>query len=272
MGEDLDKPYSGIHLMRTYLHYYRHAHNGKGHGMHSPFVYDFIRKVLLNEGKYNPPETIEVLRGKYLSDYRRLNILDLGAGSRKNNNRERTVRDLARSAVKPSKWGRLLHRIAAHYKPTEIIELGTSLGITTSYLATAIQTPKVYTIEGSAEIAAVAREGFGLLNIKNVESITGNFDAVLPNLLQRRGKAELVYIDGNHRYEATVAYFNLLLPFINSSSILVFDDIHWSAGMEKAWEEIRMHESVRYSIDLFFIGIVFFKPDFRVPQHFAIRF
>lgn len=272
MGKDLDQPYTGLQILRAYLKYYRGAHNGKGHGMHSPFVYQFIRKVLLNEGGYNPPESIEVLRKRYRTDERVILVEDLGAGSRTNNNRERTVKELARSAVKPAKWGMLLYRIVAHYKVGEVIELGTSLGITTSYLASAPQNPKVFTIEGSSQIASIAKEVFSLLHLKNIEQHTGNFDSIFPTLLQRRGRADLIYIDGNHRYEPTMAYFHTILPFISPNTILIFDDIHWSKGMEKAWEEIRTHSSVRYSIDLFFIGIIFFRADFRIPQHFSIRF
>jgi len=53
---------------------------------------------------------------------------------------------------------------------------------------------------------------------------------------------------------------------------LVFDDIHWSAEMEKAWLEIKSHPSVQYTIDIFFLGFVFFRPDFKVKQNFSIRF
>jgi predicted O-methyltransferase YrrM len=166
----------------------------------------------------------------------------------------------------------LMYRLAMYYKPQTIIELGTSLGITTAYLATGSPGADVYTIEGSAAINQVAKQHFRELGLKNIKDCVGNFDDKLPEILSRLQRVDLVYIDGNHRYEPTVHYFSQLLPHSGNDTILVFDDIHWSPEMEQAWEEIKSHPSVRCSVDLFFIGFVFFRAEFKVPRHFAVRF
>ena len=240
--------------------------------MHSPFVFDFILRVLNNKNAYEPPAIAEELRQALLKDERILMIEDLGAGSRVASSRERKVSELARSALKPQKYAQLLFRLVRHYGPQNIIELGTSLGITTSYLSFANPGANIMTIEGSKEVASIACEQFARAGLNNINVVTGNFDDVLPGILTSIKKADLAYIDGNHRLEPTVRYFNQLLPYCHQDSILVFDDIHWSKEMEDAWQVIRSHPSVRTSIDIFFLGFVFFRSGFREKQDFTIRF
>lgn len=264
--------YSQIQLAKKYLHYYFSALNGKGHGMHSPFVFDFILNVLNNQSNYYPPPAIENLRKKLLQNEQKLKVTDFGAGSRVQSASEKKVKDIARAAVKPKKYGQLLHRLCRHYGPNTIIELGTSLGISTAYLASANSPASVTTIEGSQEIAAVAQENFGQLGFGNIHSLVGNFDELLPKLLQQQHIVDLAYIDGNHRYAPTINYFSEILEKTDTNSILVFDDIHWSEEMEKAWKEIKDHPSVKCTVDIFFLGFVFFRKEFKTKQHFTIRF
>ena len=93
--------YSHLQLARKYIHYYLHAANSKGHGMHSPFVFEFIERVLNNKNHYQPPQAIEELRQELLRDHTMLEIEDLGAGSRISASRRRTVREVAATAVNP---------------------------------------------------------------------------------------------------------------------------------------------------------------------------
>lgn len=264
--------YSPVAITRKYLQYYVTAYNGKGHGMHSPFVFQFILDVLHNRQGYAPPVSIEALRRQMLADKRALKIVDLGAGSRKRQHKYRTVGRIASSAVKPPKFGRMLYRLARHYQPANIIELGTSLGITTAYLASAHADAFVTTIEGSRAVREVAIQNFKALGLENIQSLEGNFDTVLPQMLASIPSIDLAFIDGNHRYDPTVSYFTQLLEKAHGNTIFVFDDIHWSAEMERAWAHIKAHPSVRCTIDLFFLGIVFLRTEFKAPQHFSIRF
>lgn len=264
--------YSGIQLAQKYLSYYLTAFNGKGHGMHSPFVFDFILYVLNNRSAYLPPAEIESLRKTLLRNNRVLQVEDFGAGSRKANQRQRSVSELALHALKPPKYAQLLFRLVQHYQPATILELGTSLGVTTAYLANGNPSAKIITIEGSDAIAAVAKENLAGLSVKNVEQLVGNFDQLLPDAVSKLSSIDLAYIDGNHRYEPTLRYFHQLFPALHNNSIVVFDDIHWSAEMEKAWEEIKQHPAVQCTVDVFFLGFVFFRQEFKVKQHFTIRF
>ncbi len=83
-------------------------------------------------------------------------------------------------------------------------------------------------------------------------------------------KYSLLFIDGNHQKEATLAYFEKLLPTVHNDSVMIFDDIHWSKGMEEAWEIIKQHSEVRVTIDTFQWGLVFFRRE-QEKEHFVIR-
>jgi len=264
--------YSGLQLAWKFARYYRTAQNGKGHGMHSPFVFDFILNVLNNGHQYHHPEEIESLRKKLLQDKRQFQIKDLGAGSRTDTSSSKTVSQIARSALKPRKYAQLLFRLVKHYQPVSILELGTSLGITTAYLSKANPNASITTIEGSDAVLSVARENLLQLNCHNVKTVEGNFDEVLPDILEQQSHWDLAYVDGNHRYTPTINYFRQILPKMHAGSILVFDDIHWSREMEQAWKEICNHPDVKYTIDVFFLGFVFFRDEFKVKQNFSIRF
>ena len=254
------------------MRYYLTAANGGGHGMHSPFVFDLILHVLNNRSRYQPPAQIEALRNQLLNDNTVIPIDDLGAGSRVKSSTQKTICQIAKTAVKPKKWSRFFYRLARHYGPQTIIELGTSLGVSTAYLAAANPSATVITIEGSLQIQQCAAKNFEALGMGFIKSLCGNFDDVLPQALAQLETIDLAYVDGNHRLQPTLNYFEQLLQKANNNSIFIFDDIHWSAEMEEAWRTIQRHESVRCTIDLFFVGIVFFRPEFKAKQHFAIRF
>ena len=248
------------------------ASNGKGHGMHSPFVFEFIQKVLNDRTNYAAYAAVENCRQQLLNDQTILEVEDFGAGTSSGKGKQRSVASIAKNAAKPAKFGQLLYRIVKYYQPQTILELGTSLGITTAYLSLARPESKLVTMEGAQAIAAKARQNFASLHLQNVLLAEGNFDQSLPTVLDQLPSLDLVFVDGNHRREPTVAYFNHLLARTHNNSILIFDDIHWSLEMEQAWSTIQRHPSVRCSIDLFFIGIVLFRQEFMEKQDFIIRF
>lgn len=264
--------YSPFTIARKYLLYRLRAANGKGHGIHSPFVFDFVIQVLNGKSDLGIVREIESRRSALLADKTTIEVEDFGAGSAVIRSNQRRVDKIAASSLKAPKYAQLLNRIAAYYQPAVMIELGTSLGITAAYLASGNPKGKLYTLEGSAAIAAIARQSFSSVNLSNIELREGDFTKSLPVLLNELPAIDLAFVDGNHRKKPTLDYFNQLLAKSTSSSVFIFDDIHWSAEMEEAWEQIRKHPAVTLSIDLFFIGLVFFDPSFKVKQEFVIQF
>jgi len=246
--------------------------NGKGHGIHSPFVYSFIKEVLNKQVPADKFDSIEQYRKQLLQDKGMVNVWDRGAGSRQSVDNMRSIKQIAKVALKPKKYSLLLHKIIANYKPDEILEMGTSLGITTCYLAAANKHAKVVTMEGAPSVAIIAKKTFSTLGYTNVNIMEGDFDETLPAYLKSVDQLGIVYVDGNHRYAPTINYFKQLLEKANDQSILIFDDIHWSEEMEKAWEEIKQHSHVTLTIDLFFIGLVFVRQAQKEKEHFVIRY
>jgi predicted O-methyltransferase YrrM len=264
--------YSKFQLTFKYLHYYLTASNGNGHGIHSPFIFEFITKVLNDKTEYPAYKQVEAIRQRLLKNRILLTIDDPGAGSSISKANRRTIASIAKNASKSKKFGQLLYRIVKYYQPETILELGTSLGITTSYLAIANPKANVITMEGAKLVATAAKENFKILKLQNIELTEGNFNDTLLSVIGQQLAINLAFIDGNHRREPTERYFQQILSKTDNDSILVFDDIHWSLEMELAWETIKTHVAVSCTIDLFFIGIVFFRQEFKEKQHFVIRF
>lgn len=264
--------YSPWQLANKYIHYYLTASNGKGHGVHSPFVFTFITKILNDRCHYTAYDQVEALRRQLRADNTPLDVEDFGAGSAINNSRRRSIVQITKHAAKPKKLSQLLFRIAQYYQPATILELGTSMGISTAYMALGNPAARIITGEGSEAVAQQANKNFQQLALRNIELITGNFDHTLPAILQQAGDIGLAFMDGNHRLEPTRRYFEQILPHTAEYTIIIVDDIHWSQEMEQAWQYMKEHPAVTLTIDLFFIGLVFFRKDFKQKQHFTIRF
>jgi predicted O-methyltransferase YrrM len=241
------------------------------HGLHSPFIYRLVDEVIYDKRHKEVYDIVEEQRNHLLKDDRVITVTDLGAGSHVNNNKQKRISDITTNALKPPKLAKLLYRLAAFIKPTNIIELGTCLGITTVYLQHAAPNAKVYTLEGCPQTAGVAKEVFKRAGLNDIEVITGNFDDTLGDVLNNQEKLDFVYIDGNHQRDATLRYFEWCLPKVHEDTMLIFDDIYWSDGMKQAWEQIKAHPQVTATVDLFWIGLVFFKPG-QAKEDFKIRF
>jgi len=252
--------------------YLLHRFKGKTrHGTHSPFVYRLVDKVIYDFSPKKVYDEPESLRRDLLSDGRMINVTDLGAGSHLNNSSEKKVSMIAKNALKPPKLAQLLHRLVADQKPKNMIELGTCLGITAVYLKKAAPEAQLYTLEGCPETAGIAAQVFKKAGITGIEQVTGNFDDTLPGIITKLDQLDFVFIDGNHTKEATLRYFEWCLPKVHENTLLIFDDIYWSEGMKEAWNEIKANPRVTVTIDLFWIGLVYFRKG-QVKEDFLIKF
>lgn len=239
--------------------------------IHSPFVYNLVTKCINNKEKHVEYLEIEKLRKELLNNNKTVEIQDFGAGSLMSSSKTRTISQIANNSAKTEKYAQLLFRLVKYFQPNHILELGTSLGISASYMAKAAPFANVITIEGSENIAEIAKQNFKKLNIRNITQITADFNQILDEVLANNPKSDFIFIDGNHRKEPTLSYFRKCLNYSNSDTVFVFDDIHWSLEMEDAWEEIKKTKEVKLSIDLFFMGLVFLRKE-SVKQDFIIKF
>ncbi|UKN03136.1 class I SAM-dependent methyltransferase [Paracrocinitomix mangrovi] len=251
-------------LIKAYFKYKTKAVNA--HGIHSPFVFEFYNQVI-KKAKFVEDKEIQKVYQSFRSSKEVIEVTDLGAGSRVSKSNKRKLAEIAKIQSIEPKYGKLLSRIIAYYKLKNCIELGTSLGIGTAYLAQNAQ--KVYSIEGCPNIAQKAASHLSKMN--NVVQKQGDFAAILPSLLNEIEELDLVYIDGNHRYQATLDYFNMILEKAHNNTFIVFDDINWSEEMRKAWDEICVDDRINVSMEFFRMGIVLKRKE-QVKQHFVLKY
>jgi predicted O-methyltransferase YrrM len=253
-------------ITRFITHRLSARHTG-GFGVHSPFIFDFIKNVLEEKKPYYQFSKIESIRHAMLNDRRSISVRDLGTG----NDRERRIADIAEKSLKKPRLAQLLFRIVEKYHCRNITELGTSLGITTLYLASPSSRIQCISFEGCTQTAAVARQNFAKAGLGNISIIEGEIGLQLTKTLDTETLQDLIFIDANHTYEATMEYFSQCLNFCHDKSIIVLDDIYWSEGMTRAWNEIKANQRVRATVDIYYMGFVFLNPELN-KQHFKIVF
>ncbi len=259
--------------IKTALRYGKYLLTAKSrYEIHSPFVFNLIQDVLRDKRHYYAFDEIESRRDGLLADESVIVVEDFGAGSKINKTPERKISAIAKNTLISPKFGQMLFRLTNYLQPAQVLEIGTSLGISTLYLAKACPKAKITTLEGSGNVAKKATEQFNALEAGNIRIVTGEFSTTLPAVLAGIKQLDMAFIDGNHRFAPTLAYFELMLPYLNENSVLIFDDIHWSDEMEKAWEAVKSNPQVTLSLDLFFKGIVFFRIDFKQKSHLVLQF
>ncbi|MDA0196529.1 MAG: class I SAM-dependent methyltransferase [Bacteroidetes bacterium] len=256
-----------LNFYRRYIRYWLTAVDA--HSLHFPFIFRFYVEVIAGKSDNTIYKKINKLRAALANDQRVIQVNDLGAGSRVSNVDQRTIAQIFKSATSDAKLSMLLYRIGKYIGARNILELGTSLGVTTEYLALIESTANIYTIEGSEEIQKVAKDHLNSHN--NVVSYLGDIDVLLPQILSQMPFVDLAYIDANHTFEATLEYFKQIMAKRIPSTVIVVGDIHWSDGMEKAWAELKSFDEVTLSLDLFECGLLFFMPA-KYKQDYVTRF
>lgn len=241
------------------------------HGVHSPFIYTLATDVLRADQELELFAPIERLREELFASDQVIRVNDLGAGSRRLDMDLRAVSDIAHTSLKPPRQARLLHRLVRHFAPGTVLELGTSFGLTTLYLAHGMEHGRVITVEGCPQIHRIARHHFEQLGRRDIEAVLGGFRTALPDILRRTERVDMVFMDGHHAEAPTLDYFEQCLTRAHNDTVLIVDDIHWSRGMESAWERIKAHERVRVTVDLYDLGLVFLRRE-QEPQHFRLRY
>ena len=210
---------------------------------------------------------IEQIRKQFTGNPTPVTILDFGAG---NPDSRRSDEEMTHGTVstitygeiclgsKPAFWALLLFKLIRTIQPAVAIELGTCIGISAAYQSAAQQLNEkghLISIEGSEAIAGLEKKNIESLGLKNVEILCGTFKEVLPEIFSKIPSADYVFIDGHHDEQATIAYFEWLLPHLSPGAVVVFDDISWSRGMRRAWEKISKHSAVSFAVDLRMLGI-----------------
>ncbi|MBO6074680.1 MAG: class I SAM-dependent methyltransferase [Paludibacteraceae bacterium] len=266
-----------LYRIKSYVRHELTAWHTGGEGVHSPTLFYIVRMVLYDDNAYYAYPKIEQQRKRLKSSTADVNHTDYGTGAcaRGENApvQTRRVADIARTHLESPSIGQLLFRLVNYLtgisqEPLTIVELGTSLGITTAYLAMPSEKNSVQTYEGAEDVADVAMQVWRELGIQNIVPVIGNIDETLSRYKAK--KTDLAFIDANHTYEATMRYFRQLLPSATQHSIYVIDDIHHSPEMERAWHEIQAMKEVTSTIDCYHVGLVFFNKHY-IRKHYRMR-
>lgn len=257
-----------MHSIKSYLQFLLRSTNQ--HGVHSPFVFDLVTKCFYDKTNYPEYSILKNYRNSLLQNKNTIEVTDFGAGSRVFKSNIRAINQIAKNAGISPKRAKLLFRMVRYFQPDPVLEIGTSLGLATSALALGNERAKITTLEGCPNTIAIAKNQLQLQNLNNVEFHNTEFSSYLKNYQLSTINYQLIYFDGNHSKQATLEYFELLLPTITNYSVWIFDDIHWSTGMEEAWEIIKKHPKVKVTIDTYQWGIVFFRSE-QEKEHFTIR-
>ena len=259
-----------LQQIKSYIKFLFHSKNE--HGVHSPFVFDLVTKCFYDNTKYSEYETLKSYRKSLLENKNTIEVTDFGAGSRVFKSNTREISKIAQTAGITPKNAELLFRIVRYFQPKSILEIGTSLGLATSALSLGTEKAKIITLEGcpnTQKQAQIQLQGQNS-NFQNVEFVNTEFSSYFKVIHPSPNTHQLIYFDGNHSKKATLDYFEALLPTISNDSVWIFDDIHWSADMEEAWEIIKNHPKVSVTIDTFQWGIVFFRAE-QEKEHFIIN-
>lgn len=249
-----------INNIKLVFRYLKHLLQSRSK-IESAFVQELYDEVIKSDKKYYAFEEIEGIRTTLKQNNETINITDFGAGSRINPSNQRKVSDIAKNSAKAANLGQIMFRLINHLKPENLLELGTSLGISGCYQYGANRKGNFTTMEGCPETAKVAAKVFKSFNANDVNIVVGDFNKTLPKTIEKLPTLDYAFFDGNHQKEPTLNYFQESIKKANENSVFIFDDIHWSKGMEEAWEEIKNHPQVTVTIDLFWIGLVFFKKE-----------
>lgn len=256
----------------SYIWHHISAINTRGHHIHSPYLYELVRLIIYDDNAYYCYRNIEHRRRQLKTNVKVIDVEDFGTGK----SGKRVVGDIACTSLESPKVAQMLFRtvnfLRRHAKaPLQILELGTSLGITTSYLAYADSKSHVTTFEGSSTIAEVAQSTFSKLNLTNIDVIVGNIDDTLPAYLSNvNAPLDFIFVDANHTCEATLRYVKALLPYCHHKTILAIDDIHHSEDMEKAWAQLKTLDEVTSSMDFFHCGFLFFDKQY-LKRNYKLR-
>jgi predicted O-methyltransferase YrrM len=170
-----------------------------------------------------------------------------------------TIGKVAR-ASKSAPWGELLFHLVRRRRPMHVLEMGTCVGMSASYIAAALELNgrgRLVTIEGASSVAAIARDTFQRLGYTDrVEVVEGPFHRSLAPTVDAWAPLDFAFIDGHHDGQATIEYYNSIRACSSPSALLVFDDIQWSASMREAWSMIVAADPLAVTVDLGDVGIV----------------
>ncbi|MFM9008066.1 MAG: O-methyltransferase [Bacteroidota bacterium] len=254
-------------LVIRFLAYWIRSRNR--HGIQAPFLYLLNDSVWRSDPVEPCHKPIEAYRKEMLRSTASIQIRDFGAGFSGIRHIERTVSFIARNSSKPPRYARMLYRLVKALPAPSVLELGTSIGISSLYMAVA--GARVITVEGCPQTSALAQSGFSRFPELNIVPINAEFDQAIGALLKKPEQFDLLFVDGHHQLEPTLNYINRCLPMLSDRAVVVVDDINWSDEMREAWSFLCKDPRFTLTVDVFMLGILFRDADLS-KENIEIRY
>lgn len=236
---------------------YRKLRHGRGYGVHSPFVYALITKVIEEQHPYYCYQDIDKLRKQYLFRTDAVTYPD-----RRGSNRQHRVpigRLLKREAITARK-GMLLFRLANYYKPVHLLQIGSSYDFSAVYLSAYAKGLSFHVLEAVSAFVPVSREMYGKAAFNPITLHTGDYETTLPGVLKDLRSVDLVFFNTCHEQNDPVRLFRECIKQASPQAIFIFNEIKSNRLMRACWQEVCASSGVTVTVDLYTIGIAFCDP------------
>jgi len=263
-----------LFITGSYAEYWWKTNYSNGQSQNNPFIAQFINEILEDNRRFYAYDDIRAIREDLKTWKEPIKYREVGALSQWSGNKnKRLISDITRNSSVSEKYGELLFRLTNYFKPKNILEFGTSVGLSSLYMASGSPNSQLFTFDINEPLVRIANANFNSLKLKNAKAECSLFEQKLSKIHEYFKQLDFVFLDGNHRKEATILYYNFLSQYFHEDTIVVLDDIHWSREMEEAWDFIKALPNVSLSIDLFQFGILFFKKEFKKnKQNLSLKF
>jgi predicted O-methyltransferase YrrM len=224
---------------------YRKLRYRKGYGVHSPFVYDLITKVIEEKMPYYAFEKI------------RAGVQNFEPKPPK-------------ERICFHKYGALLFRLVNFFKCEFVLQVGSPEGIISLYPASAHSGCECLVLENdqtSFRKTKVLAEKAGLSNLQ-VECT--DYLKRIEDLFRQNKRFDLIFIN-IPGYDNCPDILNLCISESKKECIFVVSGIRDNSKMKKLWKNIIQNHQVSVSIDLYSWGIFFLKNNIY-KQHYKVYF
>jgi predicted O-methyltransferase YrrM len=257
----------------TTLRFLAHLRQAKRwDAFHSPYLFNLFT-TCCDEHRQSPAfQKIEQRRSVLLSSKTQIRRKDYGAGSPAGHKNETSkISEIAANALSRPFQCRFLFRLVEYLKPLRLLEFGTSLGISTAYMAAGWPECRIDTVEGDPEVANLAEDTFSVLACNNITLHPHIFDEYIRRNRHQKEVIDVLFLDGHHTSTALLHYYDELKPILCANTVIVVDDIYWSKDMTSGWNTLIRYPEVTQSVDCFHFGLIFFRDDFIGGEHHRVR-
>ncbi len=175
----------------------------------------------------------------------------------------------AKRVTSTEKFSKFLARLVDWLEVKCVLETGTAAGINAITLS-ATKAHKIITIEGSSEVATLAKTHIAKFGNDKITLINDTIQkAFTPTLVKY--EPELIFLDADHRSETITFYLEEIAKMPIPPKCILIHDIYWSDDMLTVWKKVISDPQYPLTVDLFEVGLIFPERQMH-KQHFKIKF